>query len=249
MRHVGIRRRVPHEVVWEGIKMNSFQRGLRAGVPIGLGYLSVSFTFGIMAVSYGLAWWQAVLISATTITSAGQFAGIGVMQTPGQYIEMLVSQLTINIRYSFMSVSLSQKTDSSFKGIYRWLLGFMMTDEVFAVASMEKEVKRSFFAGLAAVPFLGWTLGTLIGALLGNILPDSLMSALSLAIYGMFAAIVVPEMKKAKEVGIVVVLALAGSCLFYYLPVLKEISSGIAVSVCAILAAAAGALLFPVEEQ
>ena len=228
--------------------MNSFTRGIRAGIPIGMGYLSVSFTFGIMAVSYGLSWWQAVLISMTTLTSAGQFAGIGVMLNPGQYIEMLVSQLTINVRYSFMSISLSQKTDSRFNGIYRWIFGFFMTDEIFAVASMEKSVSRSFFAGLSVMPFLGWTLGTLFGALLGNILPDSLMSALSLAIYGMFVAIVVPEMKKSKEVVIVVILSLVISCMFYYLPILKEISSGIAISICAIIAAIIGAVLFPVEE-
>lgn len=229
--------------------MNSFTRGIRAGIPIGMGYLSVSFTFGIMAVSYGLSWWQAVLISMTTLTSAGQFAGIGVMLNPGQYIEMLVSQLTINVRYSFMSISLSQKTDQKFKGIYRWLFGFFMTDEIFAVASTEKSVSRSFFAGLSVMPFLGWTLGTLFGALLGNVLPDSLMSALSLAIYGMFVAIVVPDMKKSKEVVIVVVLALVISCMFYYLPILKEISSGISISICAILAAIIGALMFPVEEE
>ncbi len=229
--------------------MNSLTRGIRAGIPIGMGYLSVSFTFGIMAVSYGLSWWQAVLISMTTLTSAGQFAGIGVMLNPGQYIEMLVSQLTINVRYSFMSISLSQKTDQKFKGIYRWLFGFFMTDEIFAVASTEKSVSRSFFAGLSVMPFLGWTLGTLFGALLGNVLPDSLMSALSLAIYGMFVAIVVPDMKKSKEVVIVVVLALVISCMFYYLPVLKEISSGISISICAILAAIIGALMFPVEEE
>ena len=107
--------------------MNLFKKGVIDGFPIGLGYLSVSFTFGIMAVSYGLQWWQADVISMTTVTSAGQFAGIGLMIPPGQYFEMLVSQLTINIRYSFMSISLSQKLDSRFRGIDRWLFGFMMT--------------------------------------------------------------------------------------------------------------------------
>ena len=229
--------------------MNNYLRGLRYGIPIGLGYLSVSFTFGIMAVSYGLSWWQAVLISMFTVTSAGQFAGIGVMMHPGQYIEMLVSQLTINVRYSFMSISLSQKVDSKFKGVYRWLLGFFMTDEIFAVASTEKSVKRSFFAGLATLPYFGWTLGTLVGALLGNILPERLMSALSLAIYGMFVAIVVPEMKHKKTVSIVVVFAIVFSCLFTYVPVINEISSGLSISICAIGAAILGALLFPVKED
>lgn len=228
--------------------MNSFIRGVKAGVPIGLGYLSVSFTFGIMAVSYGFAWWQAMLISMTTVTSAGQFAGIGVMQNPGQYLEMLISQLTINVRYSFMSISLAQKVESRFKGGFRWLLSFMMTDEIFAVAGKEQNVTRSFFAGLCVLPYLGWALGTLLGALLGSILPARLMSALSLAIYGMFVAIVVPDMKKEKPVVFVVILALILSCLFTYVPLLNRISGGLSISICAILAAAAGAAFFPVKE-
>ena len=172
-----------------------------------------------MAITYGLSWWQAVLISMLTVTSAGQLAGIGIMVHPGQYLEMLMSQLTINVRYSFMSISISQKTDSKFSGIWKWILGFMMTDEIFAVASQEKSVTRSFFAGLSVLPYLGWSLGTLLGAILGNILPDRLMSALSIAIYGMFVAIVVPEMKKSRPVILVVILACLFSCMFQYLPV------------------------------
>lgn len=226
-----------------------FIRGLRAGVPIGMGYLSVSFTFGIMAVSYGFGWWQALLISMTTVTSAGQFAGIDVMRYPGHYIEMLLSQLTINVRYSFMSISLSQKADRKFRGIYRFVLGFFVTDEIFAVAATEESVTRSFFAGLSIIPYLGWSLGTLIGALLGNVLPHRLMSALGLAIYGMFVAIVVPEMKKKREVVFVVITALAASCLFHYVPLLTKVSSGLAISICAVAAAALGAVLFPVEDE
>ena len=229
--------------------MNSFSRGVKAGLPIGLGYFSVSFTFGIMAVSYGLAWWQAVLISMTTVTSAGQFAGIGIMIHPGHYLEMLISQLTINVRYSFMSISLSQKMDKHFRGIYRWIFGFMMTDEIFAVASQEKAVTRSFFAGLCVLPYAGWSLGTLLGAILGNILPDRLMSALSLAIYGMFVAIVVPEMKQAKAVTIVVCLSIGLSCIFCYMPGFNQISSGLSISICAIIAALIGAVLFPVTDD
>ena len=228
--------------------MNNYIRGVRSGIPIALGYLSVSFTFGIMAVSYGLLWWQAVLISMFTVTSAGQFAGIGIMMHPGQYIQMLISQITINIRYAFMSISIGQKTDPKFRGIYRWILGFMMTDEIFAVASQEKAVKRSFFTGLATLPYIGWALGTLLGAILGGILPDRLMSALSLAIYGMFVAIVIPEMKKSKAVIFVVTLAIIISCLFYYIPLLSKISSGITITVTAIVAAIFGSLLFTVKD-
>lgn len=229
--------------------MNSFKKGFRAGFPIGLGYLSVSFTFGLMAVSYGFTWWEALIISMTTVTSAGQFSGITTMLLPGQYVSMLISQLTINVRYSFMSISLSQKLDEKFKGIYRLLFGFMMTDEIFAVASQEENVTRSFFAGLCVLPYLGWSLGTLLGALLGNVLPDRLMSALSVAIYGMFVAIVVPEMKKSKAVIFVVIIALLLICFFTYIPLLAGISSGLSISICAIAAAIIGAILFPVKEE
>jgi 4-azaleucine resistance transporter AzlC len=228
---------------------NSFLRGLKSGIPIGLGYLSVSFSFGIMAVSKGFHWWQAVIISMVTVTSAGQLAGIGIMINPGQYMEMLISQLTVNVRYSFMAISLSQKTDSKFKGIYRWLLGFFITDEIFAVASNEDSVSRSFFTGLSLIPWLGWTTGTLTGALLGNILPDELMSALCIAIYGMFIAIIAPKAKKSLSLLIVVLIAIALSCIFFYVPMLGEISSGISISVCAILAALIGAIFFPVKED
>ena len=229
--------------------MSPFLRGLRAGIPIGLGYLSVSFTFGIMAVSYGFDWWQAVLISMTTLTSAGQLAGIGVMVTPGQYIEMLVSQLTINVRYSFMSVSLAQKTAPTFHGVKRWLLGFFMTDEIFAVASHEKEVTTAFFLGLSVIPYVGWTLGTLLGSLVGSILPTVVMSALCLAIYGMFLAIVAPDARSSRAVLVVVLVAAALHCVFYYAPVLNRVPFGIAVSLCAVVSAVVGALLFPLQNE
>ena len=229
--------------------MSNYTRGLKAGIPIALGYLSVSFTFGIIAISYGLSWWQALIISMTTVTSAGQFAGIGIMLHPGQYFQMLISQITINIRYSFMSISVGQKADERFTGLSRWILGFMMTDEIFAGAAQEESVSRSFFAGLATLPYLGWSVGTLLGAILGSILPDRLMSALSLAIYGMFVAIVVPEMKKTRPVLIVVVLAMLLSCAFHYIPFLSSISSGITITIVAISAAVVGAILFPVDEE
>ena len=229
--------------------MKLFIRGLRSGIPIGVGYLSVSFSFGILAVSYGFQWWQALIISMTTVTSAGQLAGIGIMVNPAQYLQMLLSQLTINIRYSFMSVSLSQKVSESFCGIKRWLLGFFMTDEIFAVASAQNSVEPNFFAGLTVAPYLGWSLGTLAGSLLGNVLPESLMNALCLAIYGMFIAIIAPVVKASLKSASVIVLTVALSCIFYYVPALSQISSGITISLCAIISAVFGALVFPKEAE
>lgn len=228
--------------------MKEYLRGIRAGIPIALGYLSVSFTFGITAVSYGMTWWEALLISMTCVTSAGQFSGIKTMLVPGLYLDMLISQLTINVRYSFMSISLSQKVNERFRGIWRWIFGFIITDEIFAVAISEESVSRSFMAGLGSLPYIGWALGTLLGALLGNVLPAAVMSALGLAIYGMFVAIVVPEMKKVRSVIIVVIIASILSTCFKYLPLLKAVSPGLAISICAIAAAAVCSVFFPVKD-
>ncbi len=230
------------------MQKNDFIRGFKGGFPIGLGYLSVSFSFGIMAVSYGFSWWQALIISMACVTSAGQLAGIGIMVTPGQYLQMLVSQLTINIRYSFMSISLSQKLSANFGTLKRFLFGFLITDEIFGVASTEKEVTPVYLFGLYLLPYLGWTLGTLSGALLGNILPAIVMSALCLAMYGMFVAIVAPVAKAHKPLMLVVLFTLGLSTAQYYLPLLREIPAGLAVCIIAILAAGIGAWLFPIEE-
>ena len=227
----------------------NYKKGLLAGIPIALGYLSVSFTFGIIAITYGLTWWETTLISMTNLTSAGQFSGIQTMLLPGQWIDMFISQTTINIRYSFMSIALSQKVDKKFSGIWRWLLGFAITDEIFAVAISEKKVSRSFFAGLLTLPYIGWSLGTLLGAVIGNVLSLAIMSALGLAIYGMFVAIVVPVMKDEHPVILAVAIAALLSTAFTYLPVLSKVSSGIAISICAVVSAAIVSFIHPIDEE
>lgn len=224
-----------------------FLNGLKSGIPIGLGYLSVSFTFGIMAISMGFEWWHALLISLTNLTSAGQLAGIGIMVSPMRYFEMFISQLTINIRYSFMSISLSQKADKKLSGIYRFLFGFFVTDEIFAVSCSQKKLTRAFMSGVIIFPYLGWSGGTLLGALVGNILPQSLMSALSIAIYGMFIAIVAPDASTDKKLLKIIGFAALLSCSFSFLPLLSKIPNGITISICAVAAAAFGAILYPVE--
>lgn len=225
------------------------KKGIAAGLPIGLGYLSVSFTFGIMATSAGLSWWQALLISMLNLTSAGQLAGINIMIHPMQYIEMLIAQLTINIRYSFMSVSLSQKTDDSFKMKDRWILGGFVTDEIFGVAITEDKVNKYFFAGLTVLPYIGWASGTLIGALLGNVLPDIILNALNIALYAMFIAIIIPEAKKSVAITVVSLIAVGLSCMFYFVPMLSNISSGLTICICALIATCIGAILFPIKDK
>lgn len=230
--------------------MKTMKQGLKEGIPIGLGYLSVSFTFGILAVSFGLSGLEAVLISMTTLTSAGQFAGLSIMCSMGSYIEMLIAQLTINMRYALMSIALSQKTDKKFTGKYRWLLGFFITDEIFAVAVSQKEkISHSYFFGLSVAPYLGWTLGTLFGVVCGSILPESIGSALGIALYGMFIAIVVPKMQEETKYLKIILISIAFSCVFYYVPFLHQISIGFTITICSVLAAVIGALLYPERKQ
>lgn len=231
--------------------MKIFRKGLTDGVPIGLGYFSVSFTFGILAISNGLYVWEAVLISMTNLTSAGQFAGMTVMAQAGSLVEMALTQFVINLRYSLMSLSMSQKVDKGMTIPKRLFFGAFHTDEIYAVAiGQDGKVGWKYFTGLIVAPYLGWTLGTLAGAVCGSHLPASICNALGVALYAMFIAIVVPAMKKSRPMLIIVLFAVILRCVLYYVPFLRmHISDGFAVILCAVVASLAGALIFPVREE
>lgn len=229
--------------------MKQFLQGIKDGGAIGIGYFSVSFKFGLAAVSSGLCWWEALLVSVMNLTSAGQFAGITIMAAAGSYVEMAVSQFVINLRYALMSISLSQKVDRQFRAGRKMVLGFANTDEIFAVAmSREGEVSSMYFGGLAVLPYLGWTLGTLAGAVCGNVLPGNVSDALGIAIYGMFIAIVVPAMKQDGRILKMALLAILLSCCMRYAPVLQDVSEGFSIIICAVAASAVGAVCFPIED-
>ena len=230
------------------MNIQEWKQVIKDGIPIALGYLSVSFTFGLMAAEAGVSWWQAVIISAANLTSAGQFAGLDIMIAGGTCIEMALTQLVINLRYALMSLSLSQKLDKKFGTGSRLVLGFFMTDEIFGVAaSRKRKVSRSYFLGLGMLPMAGWTLGTLGGAVLGGILPPIVQSALGVAIYGMFLAIIIPQARDDMRYLKVIVIAAVLACAFHCLPGLKRISSGFAIILCSVVAAAVGAWLYPLE--
>jgi 4-azaleucine resistance transporter AzlC len=230
--------------------MKEFRKGLVDGLPIGLGYLSVSFTFGIMAANAGLSVLQAVLISALNLTSAGQFAGLQIMIAGGSLIEIALTQIIINSRYSLMSISLSQKVDKDMNFARRLFYGFFHTDEIYAVAMGHKgKVGHIYFLGLSILPFIGWTLGTGLGAIMGEILPAMISNALNVALYGMFVAIVIPKVKAEKSHAFVVLIAILLSSAFWYVPGLNKISSGFAVIICTLVAALLGAWLFPVYKK
>ena len=227
-----------------------FIKGLCGGIPIALGYLAVSFGFGISAVTRGQSPLTAVLISLTNLTSAGQVAGLEVIVAGGTLLEMALTQLTINLRYFLMSLSLSQKLAPTFTLPHRLLAAFGITDEVFGVSSSEKGlVTPSYMYGLILLPFLGWSLGTVLGALAGNLLPDSVKFALGIAIYGMFVAIVLPPAKKDRGIRLAALLSIACSLVLAYVPFFSFVTSGFSVIICALIASAVVALLFPIKEE
>ena len=227
-----------------------FKQGLRDGVPIALGYFAVSFTFGMMAVSGGMTAGQAVLISLTNLTSAGQFAGLDIILAGGSFWEMALTQLVINLRYCLMSFSLSQKLHRGLPLHHRLLVAFGITDEIFGVsASREGRLSPWYNYGAMCVAIPGWTLGTLAGGIYGGLLPDFLVSALSVAIYGMFLAVIIPPAKKNRPVLFVVLGSMAVSSIFAAVPVLKQVSSGFVIIITTLLAAGTAAYFCPVKEE
>ncbi len=229
--------------------MNSlFKKGLYHGIPIALGYLSVSFGFGIMSVRLGLGVLDAVIISLTNLTSAGQAAGVGIIAAGGGLIEMIMTQLVINLRYALMALSLSQKLAEKFNTPRRMIVAFGITDEIFAVSSVQKgKIQPIYMYGLILISAVGWTLGTFLGAAAGNILPQMITDAMGLLLYGMFLAIIIPPAKESKSVLFVVVVAAVISVLFYY--VFTFVSSGFAIIISAVGAALLGAWLFPIPDE
>lgn len=229
---------------------SQFRYGLKDGVPIGLGYLAVSFTFGIMARGAGLDTWQSVAMSFTNLTSAGQFAALGIIQAGAPFVEMAVAQLIINLRYCLMSCSLSQKLESGIPSFHRFLMAYGVTDEIFGVSVCRPGMLSPFYNyGLICVAVPGWTLGTLLGAISGDLLPARLLSALNVALYGMFLAVVIPPAKGNRILTGVILASMALSFLFTRIPALDHISSGFKIIILTIMIAGAAAILFPLKEE
>lgn len=229
---------------------NEYSLGVRRGLPVGLGYFSVSFGFGAMAVSKGLSVAQATLISASNLTSAGQFAGLNSIVEHSSLWMMILTQLIINSRYALMSLALSQRMGQEIGLIPRFFIAFFNTDEVFALAmAREHQLTVPFLYGLGLLPIVGWITGTLLGALAGSVLPVSIRTALGVMLYGMFVAIVIPPAKKERSVAITALLALIFSSLFTWVPALGKAPKGTPIVICTVAAAAICAWLFPVEEE
>lgn len=229
---------------------NEYRTGVQRGLPVGLGYFSVSFGFGAMAVAQGLKALEATLISVTNLTSAGQFAGLTLIVAGATLWEMVMTQLVINSRYALMSLALSQRMGERIGFLPRLLVAFFNTDEIFALAMDRKEpLTVPFLLGLGTLPLIGWTGGTLCGALAGSVLPGNIRAALGVMLYGMFIAIVVPPARADRKILAAVILALLCSSAFAWVPGLKTVSPGISIVACTVIAAALCAWRFPVEEE
>ena len=231
-------------------KKSAFMAGLVDGLPICFGYLSVSFAFGIFAVGSGLTVWETLFISMTNVTSAGQLAAVPIITLGGTLAELASSQFVINLRYALMSISLSQRLDGSMTLPHRLAVAFVNTDEVFAVAASRPElVGKRYLYGLILTPYLGWSTGTLVGAAVGDLLPAFLTSALGIAIYGMFLAIIIPKAREDRPTAVCVVLAAVLSCLFRYVPLLSRVPSGFVIIICAVAASVVMAIVSPIPEK
>lgn len=229
---------------------NSYIYGLGKGLPIALGYLSVSFGFGITAVAKGIKPLETIFISLTNLTSAGQVAGVAVIAACGTIIEMILTQLIINIRYCLMGLALTQKLDGSFTTFHRLVTSFGITDEVFGVAASEEGlIGKRFMYGLITLPYLGWALGTTLGVYANNILPTGVCAALGIAIYSMFMAIIVPPSRDDKGVLWTVMIASIMSCAFYYIPYLSKLSQGFSIIICGFVAAGVMAYIAPRDPE
>ena len=227
----------------------TFKNGLYDGLPIGLGYFSVSIAFGIQASMLGLPVFISIMISMTNLTSAGQLSGILIISALGTILELIIAQIVINARYFLMSISLSQKLDNTFTLKRKLFLSAFITDEIFAVAIIKPQnLNTKYFYGLIILPYFGWALGTALGAVLGNVLPVSIQSALGIMLYAMFIAIIIPPSTKNLSVFLVVLLSAGISCLLYFVPILQNnISQGIAIIISALVSAGLIAYFFPVK--
>lgn len=227
-----------------------FKKGIRDGIPIALGYLAVSFTLGIAAGNAGMASVPAAFMSLTNLTSAGEFAALGLMTAGAAYMEMAGTQLIINLRYLLMSCALSQKLSPKMPFYHRLLMAYGITDEIFGIAAGAGEVLNPFYIyGALSVAVPGWTLGTWLGVFSGDVLPGRVLSALNVAIYGMFIAIIVPPARKERILAVIIAISMGASLLFTCLPLTSRIPSGMRIIILTVLIAGAGAVLCPIEEN
>ena len=229
---------------------NEFKLGMKDGVPIGLGYFAVSFSLGIAARNAGLTPLQGLFSALLINASAGQYALYLHILSGGTYFELAIITLITNARYFLMSASLSQKLSPDTSLRHRMIIGFDVTDELFGISIARKGMLNPYYfygAMLTTIPF--WAAGTTIGVIAGNILPGRVVSALSVALYGMFLAVIIPQGRKDKVVAVLIIISFVVSYIVSALNLFGSISSGTQIIILTIILAGFAAILFPVKEE
>lgn len=230
----------------------NFLRGMRDGAPIGLGYFAVSFALGIKAAVASITPFEAGLMSLLNLTSGGEAAAIALLTVGTTYVELAFTQLVINIRYLLMSCSLSQKIAPETSLLHRFLIGYGVTDEIFGISmSTQGRLSPYYSYGAIAVAAPSWTLGTVLGVLMGDLMPPSAVSALSVALYAMFLAIILPPARKSAVIAGVVGCSMLASALLAYLCSafsLTWFSEGFRIVFLTVVISAIFAILFPLKD-
>ena len=231
-------------------KIKAYRDGMRDGVPIGLGYFAVAFSLGIAARSAGMSALQGLVASLLCNASAGEFALFTVIGAGGTYLEVALVTLIANARYLLMSFALSQRISPEMPDYHRYLFGGLVTDEFFGInIARPGFLEPVYYYGAITVATPLWAVGTALGILMGNLLPGRVVSALSVALYGMFLAIIIPPARQNRVVAASVVCSFLLSGLFSVMPVLSGISAGTRTILLTLLIAGGAALLFPVREE
>ncbi|MBE6593230.1 MAG: AzlC family ABC transporter permease [Ruminococcaceae bacterium] len=227
-----------------------FLKGMKAGIPIAMGYFAVAIALGINAVGAGISALQAALASLLNNASAGEYIAFTLIAAQASYAELIAMEAVANSRYLLMSAALSQKLEKSTSTFKRLLLGFTVTDEIFGVSMMQEGFLSPYFTyGAFAVATAGWTGGTLFGALMGNILPSAIVAALGVGLYGMFISVFIPEAKKNKIVAALVLVSFILSAAFEYLPYISRLSGGLRIIILTVVISLGAAILFPIKED
>ncbi len=225
-----------------------FRQGLKDGIPIGLGYLAVSFSLGIAAKSAGLTPIQGFVVSLLCMASAGEYVGFLSIAAGAAYIEIAIATLIANARYLLMSTAMSQRMDSTLTIKHRILMAFGITDELFGIAIARPGYLNPYYSyGAFVTSAFPWALGTSLGIIAGNMLPVRLVSAFSVALYGMFLAVIIPPAKKDKIIAGLIIICFATSYGATLLPILKDMTDGTRTIILTVVIASLAAILFPRE--
>ena len=223
-----------------------FLEGMRDGIPIGLGYMAVSFSLGITVKNAGLTAFQGFLASFLCNASAGEYAGFTLIAANATYIEIAIITLIANARYLLMSFAMSQRMSPSTPLCHRLLMGYDLTDELFGIAMARNGYLNPFYTyGAMLIALPGWAAGTAVGTIAGNVLPIRIVSALSVALFGMFLAIIIPPSKKSKTIAGIITACFISSFAASHLPLISSLSDGTRTIILTVAISSAAAVLFP----